>query len=142
MNEGVTARRPVPALTDLNRPFWTSGADGVLRMQKCASCARFVHPPALVCPHDHGELTYVELSGRGVVESWTRNDHAWFPWMPSSYVVAFVNPVEDNRVRLLTNVVDVDPDDLAEGLPVAVRFDRVEADGDVVFVPVFAPAPA
>jgi uncharacterized OB-fold protein len=129
--------RPLPELTELNRPFWTSGADGVLRMHRCTGCGRLVHPPALRCPYDHGVPEYVELSGRGRVEAWTRNDHPWFPGFTPPYIVVFVNPIEDPRVRLLTNLVNVDAGDVTTSMNVRVTFYR--ADDGEVFLPLFEP---
>jgi uncharacterized protein len=130
-------KRPLPQLTDLNRPFWTSGADGVLRLQRCTLCERLVHPPALHCPHDHGVTEYVAVSGRGQVESWTVNHHPWFPGFDPPYIIAFVNPVEDSRVRLLTNLVNVDPDDVTMSMPVRVTFEP--GGDDNIYLPVFEP---
>jgi uncharacterized OB-fold protein len=133
-------QRSVPALTELNRPFWTFGAQGVLAMQRCTECERLLHPPGLRCPYDHAVPEYVELSGRGRVESWTVNRHQWFPGFSPPYLIAFVNPVEDQRVRLLTNLVNVDLDVVTAGMPVRVIFDRrVAGDDEEVFIPLFEP---
>jgi uncharacterized protein len=132
-------RRPAPVLTELNRPFWASGADGVLRIQRCTSCGRLCQPPALRCPYDHAVTEYVELSGRGVVESWTVNRHQWFPGFPPPYLIAFVNPVEDQRARLLTNLIHVEPDEVTLNMPVRAVFDRCLNDDDEVFIPLFEP---
>jgi hypothetical protein len=37
--------RPLPQLTPVNEWFWTSGADGRLRIQGCTDCKALVHPP-------------------------------------------------------------------------------------------------
>lgn len=134
-------QRPAPVLTELNRHFWTSGAHGVLRMQRCASCLRLCHPPALRCPHDHAVMEYVELSGRGLVESWTVNHHQWFPGFAPPYLIAFVNPVEDERVRLLTNLINVDPEGVTPNMPVRATFERCVDVDDEVFIPLFEPEP-
>ena len=42
--------RPLPELTPMNEWFWTSGADGQLRIQACNECKTLVHPPAPICP--------------------------------------------------------------------------------------------
>ena len=41
--------RPLPQLTAQNEFFWTSGADGQLRIQECQSCQALIHPPAPIC---------------------------------------------------------------------------------------------
>lgn len=139
MTQMPDAHRHAPALTALNRPFWTSGADRVLRMQRCTSCERLCQPPSLLCPHDHAATEYVDLSGRGFVDCWTVNRHQWFPGFPPPYLIAFVNPVEDERVRLLTNLVNVEPDDVTQNMPVRVVFDRCVDGDDEVFIPLFEP---
>ena len=41
--------RPLPLITIDNEFFWTSGADGKLRLQECGDCTALIHPPAPVC---------------------------------------------------------------------------------------------
>lgn len=135
----IEIARPLPALTEANRPYWTSGGDGRWRLQKCTRCERLFHPPALRCPYDRGIPEYVALSGKALVESWTVNRHPFFPgFLPPPYVIAFVNPIEDDRVRVLTNLVGIAPEDVFAGLTVRVGFERHDDDGDALYVPVFA----
>ena len=142
MSEPVLSTgRPLPALTALNRPYWTSGSHGTWRLQRCPDCERLIHPPTLRCQYDHAVPEWVELSGRGTVESWTVNYHPFYPGFPTPYVIAFVNPIEDNRVRVLTNLIEIDPDEVFCGLPVRVTFDLGSdgGDRDDVYVPLFRP---
>ncbi len=138
MSDTATAR-PIPLLTELTRPYWTAGAHGEWRLQRCIDCDRLFHPPALRCPYDHGVPKYVALSGRGRVETWTVNQHPFFSGFAPPYVIAFVTPVEDDRVRVLTNLVNVQPDGVISGMPVRVRFERCLDGDDEVFVPLFEP---
>lgn len=135
--------RPSPELRDITRPFWTGGKEGELTMQRCGSCARLVHPPALVCPHDRSpDLAWESLAGTGRVESWTLNRHTWFPGFAAPYLIALVALDEDPRTRVLTNLIDVDPADVSVGMPVEVVFERVRAPdgaGEDVWVPLFRP---
>jgi uncharacterized OB-fold protein len=135
----IATERPLPLLTDLNRPYWTSGSDGRWRLAQCTSCERLFHPPALRCPYDHGLPRFAELSGRGRVETWTVNRHPFFPGFTPPYVIAFVNPIEDERVRVLANLVNVEPNDVTAGMPVRVVFERHDDGEDEVFVPLFEP---
>jgi uncharacterized protein len=134
-------QRPLPLLTDLNREYWTSGADGRWRLQRCTRCERLFHPPALWCPYDHGAPAYVPLGGQGSVETWTVNRHPFFPGFTPPYIVAFVNPIEDERVRVLTNLVNVAPADVVPGMRVRVTFERCGEDDDQLFIPLFEPDP-
>jgi len=55
------------------------------------------------------------------------------------YVIAIVELEEQADLRIATNIVDCEPDSVYIGLPVDVRFERHEVDGEDVFFPVFAP---
>lgn len=117
--------------------FWTSGADGVLRVARCGTCARLLHPSREVCPGCGGtEIGVAPVSGDATVIASTVNHQAWLPELDTPYVVAVVALAEDPRVRLTTNIVDVRPDEALIGRPVRVRFRQV-AD---IWVPVFAPS--
>jgi uncharacterized OB-fold protein len=111
----------------------------VLSLQRCPNCRHIIHPPALRCQNDHGVPEWVALSGRGTVESWTVNRHPFFPGFPTPYVIAFVNPIEDQGARILTNLVDVDPADVTAGMPVCVTFERGGDDDEPVYFPLFKP---
>nr|BFE27984.1 hypothetical protein GCM10010200_002350 [Actinomadura rugatobispora] len=76
------------------------------------------------------------------MEAFTINHYPWHPAFPPPYVVAIVSLVEQDDVRLTTNIVDCDPAAVHIGMRVAVRF-AVETDdaGEQVALPEFAPAP-
>jgi uncharacterized OB-fold protein len=72
--------RLLPHLSDDNRFFWTSGAEGVLRILRCNACGFFVHPPGPVCRRClSSDLAPQAVSGRGRVESYTINYQQWIP---------------------------------------------------------------
>ena len=130
--------RPAPLLTEDNHEFWEAARDGRLVAQRCTSCGRLRHPPRPMCPHcrslDH-EL--VELGGRGVVYSYALLHHPRHPLFDYPVVAALVDL--DEGVRLVTNLVDIEPGAVRIGLPVTVTF-APTADG--MAVPVFRPADA
>ena len=130
--------RPLPRITPENEFFWTSGSEGVLRFRQCARCQSLQHPPGPICRTcGSDELAPTEVAGTGVVVGYTVNEHTWLPDLPPPYVIAIVAIDEDPRVRLTTNLVGVDPADVAVGLPVEVRFEHV----DDVWLPMFTPRP-
>jgi uncharacterized protein len=128
--------RMLPPLTDANRAFWTGGANGELLILRCATCRRWVHPPAATCPDDGCALAPEAVSGRGTVFSFTVNRHIYNPAVPPPYVIAIVELDEQPNLRFTTNIVGCAPEDVAIGMPVTVTF---EPHGEV-FVPVFQPA--
>jgi uncharacterized OB-fold protein len=130
------AHRESPVLDADNTSFWTSGADGVLRMLRCDGCHTWVHPPAPCCPTCLGvDVRPDELSGRGEVHCVTVNEHGWTPGA-TPYVIAVVELAEQPGLRLTTNVLVDDLDSVTVGQAVEVRF---VAAGEV-WVPVFVPA--
>ncbi|PBV16178.1 3-ketoacyl-CoA thiolase, partial [Pseudomonas aeruginosa] len=77
------------------------------------------------------------VSGRASLAGFTINERFSLPGLPAPYVVAQVAIAEDPRVRLTTNIVECDPDELELGQQVEVVFEHVE---DVWF-PLFRPVP-
>ena len=130
------APRILPALDDRNRPFWTGGTQGELLIQRCTSCARWLHPAADRCPACGGEMTFQPVSGKGTLFTFTENFQQFHPDVPPPYVVAIVQLDDQDDLRLPTNIVGADPASLRCGMPVRVVFER---HGEV-FVPVFEPA--
>jgi len=128
--------RLLPQLTPFNDWFWTSGADGVLRIQQCEDCRTRVHPPVPVCPSCRSSnWSANEVSGRGTVVGYTVNHRPWLPGFDPPYVVANVAIEEDPDVHLTTNIVGCDPDEVAIGQVVRVTFEQYED----VWLPLFEP---
>ncbi|WP_204806493.1 thiolase C-terminal domain-containing protein [Mycobacterium riyadhense] len=130
--------RPLPLVTYENEFFWTSGADGTLRFQECQACEALIHPPAPVCRYCRSrEIGVRAVSGKATLAGFTVNHRFSLPGMPAPYVIAQVAIVEDPRVRLTTNIVDSDPEQLQLGQPMEVVFEQI-AD---VWLPLFRSIP-
>lgn len=128
--------RPLPVLSPANDWFWRSGADGNLRIQRCTDCEQLVHPPVPVCPTCRSrEWEPTVVSGRATVVGYTVNRQSWLPRFPPPYVVAVVALAEDSSVRLTTNIVNHDLDDISIGMEVEVDFEEHED----VWLPLFTP---
>ncbi len=131
-----TYQRPLPRLDEENHFYWTSGKDGVLRMMRCQSCKYWIHPAGPVCPKCLSrEIAPEALSGKGEVFTYSLNVKPWAPGMKVPYVIAVVRLAEQEHLQLLTNIVDVAPEDVRIGMPVEVTF---EQDEDV-WLPMFRP---
>ncbi|MEV7983124.1 OB-fold domain-containing protein [Streptomyces sp. NPDC086519] len=132
----ASSGRPLPLVTDQNEFFWTSGADGRLRIQECTSCTALIHPPQPVCRYCRGQETGVRaVSGFATLVGFTVSHRFSAPGLPSPYVVAQVALEEDPRIRLTTNTVGCDPADLVLGMRMEVVFEQA---GQVWF-PLFRP---
>ena len=124
--------RPLPQPSPLSRPFWDGARSRELWVQRCRSCGSHIFYPRYLCPRcSSSEIEWVRASGRGTVFTYTvarRPTHpAFADRVP--YVIAVVELAEGPK--LTTNIVDVDPDDVAIGLAVEASFEDV---GDVTLV--------
>jgi uncharacterized OB-fold protein len=127
--------RPAPILTEDNQFFWDAAAQGRLVAQRCRECGRFHHPPRPMCPACHSlEHDVVELSGSGRVYSYAILHHPQNPKFTYPLVAALVDL--DEGIRMVSNLVGVEPADVRIGMPVRVTF---EPTADAMSVPVFAP---
>jgi uncharacterized OB-fold protein len=132
--------RILPKIGDRNAHFWQGGRDGELRFQRCRQCGYYLHPPAVICPKCWSKDIGVEaVSGRADVLACSINYQPWMPGPELPFVLAIVHPVEQDDLRLTTNIVNCPPDDVRIGMPVQVIFEpHVE---DEVWIPLFEPAP-
>jgi acetyl-CoA acetyltransferase/uncharacterized OB-fold protein len=127
---------PLPQLTPENEFYWTAGADGALRITECENCNALIHPPAPVCRYCRERKMGIRtVSGRATLIGFTLNERFSIPGLPAPYVVAQVALVEDPRVRLTTNIIDCDPQQLKLGQQVEVVFEQNED----VWLPLFRP---
>ena len=88
-----------------------------------------------MCPRCHSlEHDFIELAGTGVVYSYSLLHHPQHPAFTYPVVAVLVDV--DEGVRVLSNLVDVEPADVRIGLEVEVAFEPTVAD---MAVPVFRP---
>jgi len=130
--------RLLPRVTPENEHFWRGGEHGELRFLRCRECGYWLHPPGPVCPIELSrDLEVAAASGRATVHTFTVNHHPWIPGYDPPYVVAIVELPEQEGLRLTTNLVNCEPDDVTIGMPVRVLFDH----HDDVWLPLFEPDP-
>lgn len=137
VEEGALPFRILPRLTDLNRDFWTGGKDGELRFLRCQSCGYYNHPPTPICPICHSKaLRYEAVSGRAALWTFTVNYQPWMPGPELPFVVAIVAIPEQEGLRLTTNLVGIEPEDVKIGMALEVTFENHDDD---VWIPLFRP---
>ena len=135
MSELAKAPRKLPALEPLTAFFWTSGADGVLRIQRCGDCGHWQHPPLPRCPKCHGaNVAPQPVSGKGRVLTYTVNHQAWIAGADPRFVFAVIALDEQDELYLFSNVL-AEPDSVRSGMRVEVCFEQ----NDDVWIPLFRP---
>ncbi|HEB91138.1 MAG TPA: Zn-ribbon domain-containing OB-fold protein [Deltaproteobacteria bacterium] len=131
----TTPTRPRPKPTPLTEPFWRAAAEGRLVAQRCRGCNTLRHYPRPMCPECHDmRWDWSELSGRGEIHSYVVTHRAFHPFWADRipYVVATIELEEG--LRMVSEMPELTPDEVAIGLPVEVRFEPLD---DGIALPVF-----
>lgn len=119
-------------------PFWAATRQRRLVCPRCVACGRFRMPPSPFCSTCRSqEVEWVELPGTGTVYTFTIARHSPVPELRSSipYVIAVVALDGAPGARLVSNIVECDPDAVEIGEPVRVIWDQL----DEAVIPRFAP---
>ena len=115
--------------------FWEGSRQRELRIQSCSSCGTLRHPPGPACPAcgalDRG---YVVASGLGTVFSYVVHRHPPVPGKELPIVVALIDL--DEGVRMVGEVLGVEPEDVGVGTRLRVDWNRVD---DELTLPVWRP---
>jgi uncharacterized OB-fold protein len=106
-------------------------------IQQCLDCQSFIHYPMALCPScQSSSLTYTQVSGRGTVYSFAIIHQNFHPAFDPPYVIALTDLDDAPGVRLYTNILDCDPDDVQIGMAVKATFEDI---GDGTLIPQFTP---
>jgi hypothetical protein len=132
--------RPVPVPDDRSQGYWDAAAEHVLVMARCSRCGTFAMPPDIVCSHCHStepDFTYVPVSGRGIVRSWTVMHQSFVPGFDDlvPFVLVDVELEDQADLRTIGRLLDGPDAPLAIGTRVVVAFEDL-APG--ISVPAFA----
>jgi uncharacterized OB-fold protein len=125
--------RFAPRATPETQPYWDATAAGRLDLPKCRPCDQVFFYPRSSCPRcGSTDLEWVTCSGKGRLHTYVVS-HRPAPGFPVPTVIAVVEL--DEGPRMMTNLVDADPEALELDMPVEVRFEQRTGTA----VPVFAP---
>ena len=116
---------PAPYVLPEVKPFWDATAEGRLVLPKCLECQQVIWYPRPFCPAcAASRVEWVPASGRGTVYSFTVNRRGQADLAAyrdaGVYVLAYVELEEGPRV--MTNIVDCEPDSVRIGQAVEVVF--------------------
>ena len=116
--------------------FWEGTAVGELRIQHCPACGTLRHPPGPMCMScGAADPDYVVASGLGTVFSYVVHHAPSVPGKTAPFIVALVELEEG--VRMLGELVDVEPAAVSIGMRVQVALTRID---DELTLPFWRPA--
>ena len=115
-----------PVVTTDTAFFWEGTARGELRIQRCRGCGALRHPPGPMCPACGADKPeYLLAAGTGEVYSYVVHHHPPVPGHQVPFVIALVRLTEG--VRMVGELLGVDPDQVRVGMPVRAEFVKVDA---------------
>ena len=132
--------RPLPAPSTTTAPFWEACKVQRLLLQQCRACGHIQFYPRSICTACMSDqLEWSAARGTGTVYSYSTVYRALVPGFEDDvpYVVAMIEL--DEGVRLLSQVIYCEPEEVFIGLRVSVTFEEAR---DGVVLPKFRPLPA
>lgn len=132
--------KPLPVITDLTRPFWTSAKQGRLVLQKCGQCGTFQFQPKPWCiACGSRDLAWTPAKPTGTVYTFTisRSVAMNFPGWEAELPLLLCLIDLDDGARLYGQVTDCAPDKIHIGMRVEVHFKDISEEAGI---PKFRPA--
>lgn len=127
MKDDAKHHIPMPPMLWDNMGFWEGIKGHELVFQKCKQCDAWAHPPRPMCPRCRSlEKEWSPSTGKGIICSWVTYRQSLHPGFKVPYSVVLVELEEG--VRVVSNMVDVKPEEIYIGMPVEVVFEDVAED--------------
>ena len=128
---------PPPLANATSLPFWEAAAEHRLVVQRCSDCAHTRFPPAPICPEcREGAFDWLEVPGGGSVYTYTTMHRPVAADMPLPFVIAVVALDDSGGLRMISNLVDIDPAQVEIGMRVELVWEDMS---DELAVPRFRP---
>lgn len=131
--------RPLPEPNTTTAPFWEACKAQKLLLQQCRACGQIQFYPRSLCTAcSSDQLEWSAAHGTGTVYSYSTVYRALVPGFEDDtpYVVAMIEL--DEGVRLLSQVISCEPEEVFIGLRVSVIFEEAR---EGVVLPKFRPLP-
>lgn len=133
----ILPRELFPRLDVINGPFFDAAAQGVLRLQQCDDCDRWIFYPRVICPYCQGSrLTWRRASGRGSLYSFTVVYRPHHPVFDAEAPIVFAAVETLEGPVMLTELISSCRDNAFVGMPLTVRFKTM---GGGLYLPIWGP---
>jgi hypothetical protein len=134
-NDADLPPRILPSPTGLNAELYAFWARGELRLQRCAACGAWRHPPRYRCAAcGSADAAWEAASGRGRVFSWTITHRAVDPAFVPPYAIVVAEL--DEGPRLVGSLAGIELSELRLDLPIEVE---LVAASDTIGLVTFRP---
>jgi uncharacterized protein len=104
------------------RPYWEATKKEELLIQYCPKCEQYQFYPRILCKNCLSDVEWVKANGTGFVYSYSVIHRVFNPEFQDKvpFIVALIEL--DEGPRLMTNLIDIDPQQVKTGLKVKVDF--------------------
>jgi uncharacterized OB-fold protein len=131
----TTYQKPLPDISDRNRPFWEGCKNGELKMQKCTECGHIRYPIGPVCTKClSGDFEWANLSGKGTIFNYIivhqKYNAAFADDLPYNVIMVQL----DEGTRMFSNLVGVENNEIKIGMKVEATFEKAT---DEIYIPKF-----
>jgi uncharacterized OB-fold protein len=125
----------------MTQPFWDAAKQDRLVVPRCKDCGTFRLPPMPICYRCQSDASeWVELPGTGTVYTYMVVHHPLHPDLAEvcPYVsgVVELDGTQGEGARMLVNIIDCEPEEIAIGTRVEIVFEHVNEE---MSVPRFRP---
>jgi uncharacterized protein len=119
-----------PHADRFTQPFWTAALEGRLTAEECLHCGLRLLPGAPRCFRClAAEFRTVDLPGTGSIYSFIIVRHPLRPSLrevvPYVSAILVLDGTQGEGARMVVNVIDCDPDEVAIGDKVKIVFEKV-----------------
>ncbi len=125
---------PIPVPDPDSVPFWEGLRNGKMMLCRCDDTGNWIHPPLERSRFTGGPVHFEEVSGDGVIYSYTVVHQPLVPGRIPPYVIAIIELAEQPGLRI-NAIVDAHPAEVRIGQP--VRMNIVELGDSGFSVPEF-----
>jgi len=121
-------------------PFWKAAAENRLEIPYCERCDKLIWYPRKRCLQCDDKPVWTSVSGRGTITAFTVVRRPLLPdygtWTP--YVPALIAIEEDPSVRIVSQIVDSEPEEIFCDMSVEVVFRELKIPNqDSYMAPLF-----
>jgi uncharacterized protein len=129
--------RPLPTPDEFSKPFWDAARLHELRLQRCRECGTVRYYPRPRCPECLSpDAQWDLMAGTGTVYTFTVVHRPLTRWFANRVPLVCAVIELDEGVRMMSNVVGVDPADVSIGMRVHVTWEQAS---ELITLPLFSP---
>jgi uncharacterized OB-fold protein len=121
--------KPLPTPTPTSAPFWEALTQGMVKLQRCADCNKWVFYPRNRCPGCLSQaLAWHEVQGEGYLYTFTIARQPTAPHFADEVPQRLAVVELDEGVRMTSTLVNVTDEQIKIGMRLRPYFDRVTDD--------------